>query len=56
MKDDRTETLKVRKWVAYSVLSALFVIGSPPPPAPNPDCGVDPTLDALGCDMFSPCP
>lgn len=37
-------------------LSALFVPGSPPPSAPNPDCGIDPTPDALTCDSFPPCP
>ena len=24
-------------------------------PAPFPDCGLDPTEDALGCDSFAPC-
>lgn len=31
------------------LLSFLFVAGSPPPPAPYPACGFDPTLDALDC-------
>jgi putative component of membrane protein insertase Oxa1/YidC/SpoIIIJ protein YidD len=34
-----------------------FLMGSgPPPPPPFPDCGVDPTPDALGCATFPPCP
>lgn len=27
----------------------------PPPPAPFPACGIDPTVDALGCLSFAPC-
>ncbi len=26
-----------------------------PPPAPFPSCGVDPTPDQIGCDIFTPC-
>lgn len=38
-----------------AVLQYLFVGGLPPPP-PFPDCGVDPTPDAFGCDTQSaPC-
>ncbi len=33
----------------------LFSAGPPPPP-PFPDCGLDPTPDALGCADFPPCP
>ncbi|MFH1336570.1 MAG: dockerin type I repeat-containing protein, partial [Candidatus Zixiibacteriota bacterium] len=34
-----------------------FLMGmGPPPPPPFPDCGVDPTPDALGCATFPPCP
>ncbi len=33
-----------------------FLMGGPPPPPPFPDCGVDPTVDALGCQHFSICP
>jgi hypothetical protein len=33
----------------------LFGTGPPPPP-PFPDCGVDPTADALDCADFPPCP
>jgi len=33
----------------------LMGIGPPPPP-PFPDCGLDPTLDGLGCAHFPPCP
>ncbi|MEM7261122.1 MAG: hypothetical protein AAF488_03965 [Planctomycetota bacterium] len=40
---------------AVYALSALFVTGSPSPPAPNV-CGEDPTDDALGCDLYAPCP
>ncbi len=36
------------------LLSFLFTSG-PPPPAPFPNCGLDPTGDLLGCS-FSPCP
>jgi hypothetical protein len=30
--------------------------GGPPPPAPFPDCGLDPTADGLDCASFPPCP
>ncbi|MGB8657082.1 MAG: dockerin type I domain-containing protein [Candidatus Zixiibacteriota bacterium] len=34
-----------------------FLAGiGPPPPPPFPQCGPDPTPDALGCAHFSPCP
>ena len=36
------------------IVSYLFLEGSPPPP-PFVTCGVDPTLDAVGCDS-PPCP
>ena len=36
-------------------LSALFSDG-PPPPAPNPSCGIDPTPDTLDCGSFAGCP
>ena len=36
-------------------LGYQFAMG-PPPPAPFPDCGVDPTDDALGCVGFTQCP
>ncbi len=29
--------------------------GGPPPPAPFPDCGIDPTPDLLGCLSYPPC-
>ena len=35
-------------------LSFLFT-GGPPPPAPFPGCGPDPTTDPLGCASFPPC-
>ena len=36
-------------------LSAQFTDG-PPPPAPHPSCGSDPTADMLGCGSFAGCP
>ncbi len=30
--------------------------GGPPPPAPFPDCGPDPTSDTLTCDQYDYCP
>lgn len=36
-------------------LTALFANGPPPPP-PNPGCGADPTVDALDCASYPPCP
>jgi hypothetical protein len=38
---------------AVYALSSLFALG-PPPPAPYPDCGEDPTADALACTVSSP--
>ena len=44
------------------IADAIFVLGSlfsggDPPAAPGPDnCGVDPTGDTLGCDLYSACP
>ncbi len=35
-------------------LSALFAGGAPPPP-PFMACGIDPTVDALGCFEYPPC-
>ncbi|MCA8962073.1 MAG: hypothetical protein KDC38_16215 [Planctomycetes bacterium] len=40
---------------AVYTLAALFTPGSPPPPAPNPDCGSDPTPGALTCDASPSC-
>ncbi|MFN0058409.1 MAG: dockerin type I domain-containing protein [Planctomycetota bacterium] len=40
---------------AVYVLNYLFVPGSPPPPAPFPGCGPDPTPDALTCSAFGSC-
>ena len=40
---------------AIYLLLRLFSSG-PPPPAPFPDCGPDPTPDALGCVGPTPCP
>ncbi|MCA8959853.1 MAG: hypothetical protein KDC38_05045, partial [Planctomycetes bacterium] len=40
--------------VVYA-LAALFVPGAAPPPLPYPDCGIDLTIDGLGCDGPS-CP
>ncbi len=36
-------------------LSNLFSAG-PPPPAPYPNCGVDPTPDGIDCTSFDACP
>jgi hypothetical protein len=33
-----------------------YIQGGPAPPPPYPDCGVDPTADALDCADFPPCP
>ncbi len=41
---------------AVSALASLFSPGAPLPPPPHPDCGGDPTTDALGCDNSSGCP
>ncbi|MGE3163411.1 MAG: dockerin type I repeat-containing protein [Planctomycetota bacterium] len=40
---------------AIAKLGFLFGAGAPPP-APSPNCGLDPTADALGCGSFPPCP
>lgn len=40
---------------AIFMLNYGFVAGSSPPPPPFPDCGSDPTPDAIGCDN-PPCP
>jgi hypothetical protein len=37
-------------------LTDFLYSSGPPPPPPFPDCGVDPTADALGCADFPPCP
>ncbi len=39
---------------AVVLLQHLFG-GEAPPPPPGPDCGVDPTADALGCEHFDGC-
>ncbi|MBT7129826.1 MAG: hypothetical protein HN891_03865 [Planctomycetes bacterium] len=38
-----------------ALLGYLFN-GATPPPPPFPDCGIDPTPDALECDSFAACP
>jgi len=40
---------------AIKVLCALFCPGTPPPPAPFPDCGTDPTFDFLDCQSLPGC-
>lgn len=40
---------------AISLLSHLF-LGGPAPSPPYPDCGVDPSVDALDCVSYPPCP
>ena len=37
------------------LLSYLF-LGGPAPPAPFPECGMDPTEDALDCASYAGCP
>lgn len=37
------------------ILNYLFSYTRPPPAAPFPDCGEDPTLDALGCATYPAC-
>ena len=39
---------------AVQLLLYLFAGGSPLP-QPFPDCGADPTPDALGCNVYAPC-
>jgi hypothetical protein len=39
---------------AVHSLNHLF-LGGPEPPAPYPECGVDWTADALGCERFEGC-
>jgi hypothetical protein len=39
---------------AIALLSYLFS-GASAPPAPFPDCGIDPTVDALECESFGGC-
>ncbi|MFN0059635.1 MAG: hypothetical protein ACKVX7_14355 [Planctomycetota bacterium] len=41
---------------AIYTLSALFNTPSPEPMLPFPDCGLDPTADALDCAEFAICP
>jgi subtilisin family serine protease len=40
---------------AIYLLSYLFT-GGPRPAAPIGTCGVDPTVDSIGCQTFGPCP
>ncbi len=35
---------------------AFSFAGGAAPPAPYPNCGPDPTADAMGCDLFNNCP
>ncbi|MBI4606369.1 MAG: hypothetical protein HY721_30760 [Planctomycetes bacterium] len=51
---DTSDAGKVDITAAIYLLTHLF-LGGPPPPAPHPDCGPDPTGDALGC-ATSGCP
>ena len=39
---------------AIALLGYLFS-GTTPPPPPFPDCGIDPTVDALECESFDGC-
>ena len=38
------------------VLLGYLFSNAPAPPAPFPDCGIDPMPDALECDSFAACP
>jgi hypothetical protein len=45
---------------ALSITSGIYklnfsFLGGPPPAAPFPECGPDPTEDALGCESYPPC-
>ncbi|MCA9730446.1 MAG: hypothetical protein KC729_22400, partial [Candidatus Eisenbacteria bacterium] len=43
--------------IADVIFTLGYVVSSGPmPPAPFPTCGVDPTVDALDCLSFPPCP
>jgi hypothetical protein len=39
---------------AISILSHLFA-NAGPLPAPFGQCGIDPTIDELGCESYPPC-
>ncbi len=52
---DSNDTGNITITDAVSVLCALFCPGTPPPPAPFPDCGVDPTPDTLDCQSLPGC-
>ncbi len=40
-----------------SAFTLVFLfLGGPPPPAPYPNCGSDPTADAIGCVVYNFCP
>ena len=39
----------------FFLLLFLFQNGAPPP-APFAECGLDPSADSLGCDVYPPCP
>ena len=41
---------------AVFILSALFNNGDLPPDPGSQSCGLDPTADSLGCEMFGVCP
>jgi hypothetical protein len=51
---DTDDTGVVNVTDALYLLNSLF-LGGPPPPAPFPECGGDPTADALTCDEFARC-
>jgi hypothetical protein len=40
---------------AIYILNFLF-LGGPAPLPPFPECGIDPTVDGLGCASFAACP
>ncbi|MBI4607136.1 MAG: hypothetical protein HY721_34665 [Planctomycetes bacterium] len=42
--------------IADAVFTLTYLLlGGSAPPAPFPDCGLDPTKDPLGCESFPPC-
>ena len=41
---------------AVFILSALFNSGDLPPDPGSQNCGLDPTVDSLGCEVYGGCP
>ncbi len=53
---DANDTGTINITDAVTVLCTIFCAGTPPPAAPYPACGFDPTGDALDCVVFPGCP